>query len=200
MTTLTRQQAGSILNNLGWRVNTNARLDRAILDFQRGWLLGTPLARDGILGPATSAALLKSEANRRAGRGTASAHFSFSEFKCQCGGAYAACKRIWIAREQIASLEKYRTALGGAVTVVSGCRCPDRNRAVGGVSNSQHIYGYATDIRGQMSWSKVKALKCFGAIGYQKSTGRVLHVDRRDLSGHNNGGSLSAPIVYTYAS
>jgi hypothetical protein len=188
------------LKNLGWRVDTDARYNRAVLDFQRGWLLGTPLSRDGVVGPATSNALLKSEAARRAGRPTASAHFSFREFLCQCGGKYSDCKRIWIAREQIWALEKYRAALGGPLKVVSGCRCVQRNRAVGGVSNSQHLYGYATDIPGQLNWSKVKALGVFGAIGYQKSTGRVLHVDRRDLSGHNNGGSLAKPIVYTYAS
>jgi uncharacterized protein YcbK (DUF882 family) len=32
------------------------------------------------------------------------------------------------------------------MTVLSGCRCEDHNRAVGGVENSQHVYGRAADI------------------------------------------------------
>lgn len=33
----------------------------------------------------------------------------------------------------------------GAINVTSGFRCPELNKAVGGVSNSAHLYGYAAD-------------------------------------------------------
>ena len=43
-------------------------------------------------------------------------------------------------------LDPPREAWGRPITVTSGYRCPQLNRAVGGVSNSQHLSGYAADI------------------------------------------------------
>jgi len=44
-------------------------------------------------------------------------------------------------------LEQIRTLCGdNPVTVSSGYRCPEVNAAVGGVSNSAHLYGLAADI------------------------------------------------------
>lgn len=43
-------------------------------------------------------------------------------------------------------LQPLRRAWGKPLTVSSGYRCPALNRAVGGVSNSAHLYGYAADI------------------------------------------------------
>lgn len=46
-----------------------------------------------------------------------------------------------------ARLEDVRRQLGGrAIHVNSGYRTPDHNKAVGGVANSQHLYGRAADI------------------------------------------------------
>ena len=43
-------------------------------------------------------------------------------------------------------MEKVRELLGNvAITVNSGYRSPDVNRAVGGTSNSSHTHGYAVD-------------------------------------------------------
>ena len=43
-------------------------------------------------------------------------------------------------------MEKVRELLGNvAITINSGYRSPDVNRAVGGTSNSSHTYGYAVD-------------------------------------------------------
>ena len=44
-------------------------------------------------------------------------------------------------------LEPMRAAYGKAITVTSGYRCAVLNKAVGGVANSAHIYGYAADLR-----------------------------------------------------
>lgn len=43
-------------------------------------------------------------------------------------------------------LERIRTALGVPVTVTSGYRAPAVNRAVGGVTSSDHAQGHAADI------------------------------------------------------
>ena len=43
-------------------------------------------------------------------------------------------------------LEPLRQAMGVPITISSGYRCPRLNRAVGGVRNSQHLYGEAADI------------------------------------------------------
>jgi hypothetical protein len=197
---LSRTQAAAILKNLGWRVNTSARLTQAIKDFQRGWNLGTALSVDGIVGPKTSAALTLSEARRRKGLGTASAHFSFTEFACKCGGRYAGCRRIWIIRQQVQRLEAYRTKIGNRpVSITSGCRCYSHNRAVGGASNSQHLYGAACDITGPDK-DTVRSWKLFAGIGYSGHTDRTAHVDSRDKSGNNTtGGQAWAPTTWRYS-
>jgi zinc D-Ala-D-Ala carboxypeptidase len=43
-------------------------------------------------------------------------------------------------------LERIRTTLGVPVMVTSGYRCQQLNRAVGGVTSSDHTQGYAADI------------------------------------------------------
>ena len=43
-------------------------------------------------------------------------------------------------------LDPLRAAYGMPITVTSGYRCPELNRAVGGVTNSAHLYGWAADL------------------------------------------------------
>ena len=43
-------------------------------------------------------------------------------------------------------LQPLRDAMGEAIKIGSGYRCPQLNKAVGGVSNSQHINGEAADL------------------------------------------------------
>ena len=43
-------------------------------------------------------------------------------------------------------LQPLRDAMGESIKIGSGYRCPQLNRAVGGVSNSQHINGEAADL------------------------------------------------------
>lgn len=44
-------------------------------------------------------------------------------------------------------LEPSRKELGRPITVTSGYRSPELNKAVGGVSNSQHLTGCAADLK-----------------------------------------------------
>jgi len=43
-------------------------------------------------------------------------------------------------------LEPLREAMGESIKIGSGYRCPQLNRAVGGVANSQHLTGQAADL------------------------------------------------------
>lgn len=44
-------------------------------------------------------------------------------------------------------LETMRELCGKPLVLSCGYRCPEHNRDVGGVSNSQHIYGRAADVQ-----------------------------------------------------
>lgn len=189
------------LEALGFRTNTPPRFTQAVTNFQRGWCLGVPLVIDGIPGPKTQAALKKSYANLIAKRGTASPHFSFSEFTCKCGGRYPDCERIHMLKGHINRLETYRSKVGVPVAIVSGYRCLSHNKAVGGATNSQHLYGSATDILGLHVTAYIRALHLFAGLGYRASNGSVVHVDSRDISPVNTTNSTRTnPAMWKYAS
>lgn len=81
-------------------------------------------------------------------------YFTIAEL---CASATATAKRIdntptpGIAQnlERLVAniLDPLREAWGSPVDVTSGYRCPELNKAVGGVRNSQHMTGQAADIR-----------------------------------------------------
>lgn len=192
-------QASTILRRLGWRIRSSGEARSALRSFQTGYALGAALKIDGVLGPVTSAALLRSEAARRAGTGTASAHFSFAQFACKCGGRYSTCARIKVQRSLLVGLERYRQK-AGPTSIVSGYRCPSHNHAVGGATSSQHLWGAAADVDYRLSDRQVAALGVFSGIGRSERTHLVRHVDRRDASGHNlTSGSTRRPTVWNYA-
>lgn len=186
-------QATAILRGLGFRIRTTSEYTQVIRTFQAGYNLGAWLVVDGINGPATSAAIARSQAS-----GRASEHFSWSEFKCGCGGRFSNCRRILVSRDLLQSLERYRAKVGHSVRVISGYRCPGHNTEVKGAPDSQHQYGTACDLSDHIPRTTVVALRAFAGIGRDRRTSQVEHVDRRDKSGHNNGGSLSRPMEWTY--
>lgn len=187
---LSNAQATVILRNLGWRVRNSYDFTRAVRNFQAGWNLGPALAVDGRCGPKTDAALLLSEKRRREGKGTASANFSFLEVQCRCGGKYPSCWRIWFARAAFQMLERYRLKSGKPLTVVSGCRCPSHNKAVGGSATSRHPQGLAGDVPPRFTVKEVTAMGVATHIGYSPSLKKVVHIDI------GKGGSKTNPIIY----
>jgi len=68
-------------------------------------------------------------------------HFHKSEFACKCG-----CGFDSINPTLVYLLECIRIKFGTPITINSGCRCKERNAAVKGKLNSQHLKGNAADI------------------------------------------------------
>ncbi len=73
-------------------------------------------------------------------------YFKKEEFKCQCGGQYCNGYPAEMSSKLIDILEELRVYFGKPITITSGLRCKKHNAEVGGVSNSQHMYGKAADI------------------------------------------------------
>lgn len=72
-------------------------------------------------------------------------NFSLYEFNCKSGAEMPVevLSNIKILAEQLQSIRDYASE---PITINSAYRCKSHNKAIGGVSNSQHILGKAADI------------------------------------------------------
>jgi len=72
-------------------------------------------------------------------------NFNKSEFDCNCG-----CEMpedvLFEIQKLAAQLQTIRDFIRKPVKLTNAYRCPKHNKAVGGVSNSQHILGKASDL------------------------------------------------------
>lgn len=112
-----------------------------------------------------------------------SPNFMRAELDCKCGCTTPPA----IERELhllAMDLEKLRVVLGHGIGIISGYRCPVRNRQVGGARNSQHMSGKAADLAvpaGSQDTFVDAAVKVpafnHGGIGVYPHGG--VHVDRR---------------------
>jgi uncharacterized protein YcbK (DUF882 family) len=73
--------------------------------------------------------------------GDLSKHFNRSEFSCRCN-----CGQDTVDAVLLEQLEEVREHFGVPVTITSANRCVRDNERVGGMPNSQHLYGRAADI------------------------------------------------------
>lgn len=69
-------------------------------------------------------------------------NFEPAEFDCMCG-----CGLNNVDHELVRICQRVRDHFDAAFIISSPCRCPEHNKAVGGVWNSQHQYGKAVDFR-----------------------------------------------------
>lgn len=81
--------------------------------------------------------------------------FDREEFRCQCKGKYCNGFPEEPGEELVRVCNEIRRRLGVPVQIVdaggSGVRCPQHNAAVGGVANSNHLYGKAADLHSKKS-------------------------------------------------
>lgn len=74
---------------------------------------------------------------------TLSANLKSNEFACKGTGC---CNTVLIDETLVNYVQKIREHFNAPVTINSGYRCKTHNKAVGGVSNSNHTKGTAADI------------------------------------------------------
>ena len=120
---------------------------------------------------------IKAYSKAKDGNKKLSTNFRVKEFACTDGS-----DPIFIDSDLVNILQKIRTHFGKSVTITSAYRTPGKNKAVGGTTYSQHLYGRAADIKvNGVSPKKVAAyaetlLKNKGGIGTYST---FTHIDVR---------------------
>ncbi|MFD7437308.1 D-Ala-D-Ala carboxypeptidase family metallohydrolase [Streptomyces sp. NPDC059861] len=176
---------------------------------------GEILSVDGNFGPRTKAAVIKFQqayglgADGVAGSQTFSKiyalqdpdctpiHFTYAELnKCNSdwsGGAVSAATAKSNGLRTMWKLEAMRRAMGDVpIVVTSGFRSHACNNAVGGASNSRHLYGDAADVVGNPSFCQLAQRGRYHGFGGIFGPGYPGHNDHTHLDGRTSR-SWSAP-------
>lgn len=102
--------------------------------------------------------------------GDLSKNFSAWEFKCgHCGRLVGPSVLL------LQALQRLRDDVGRPLAIVSGYRCAEGNRSVGGTRDSQHLCGNAVDVPAGYT-SAARAHRA-GFVGVGIRAGRVVHLD-----------------------
>ena len=118
-------------------------------------------------------------------------YFKHAEFRCPCGrcGGFPVEPQESIAR----TVDEIRYRLGIPISIVdgggSGVRCVAHNAEVGGVSDSQHLYGLAADLHSAASPAQMLAV-AEDVMGHTGGIGLYswgIHVDKRSGYARWNG-------------
>jgi len=110
--------------------------------------------------------------------GDLSAHFSKAELACHC------CGELKVDQRLIDALEQLRGLAGKPIVVHDGYRCPAHNQEVGGVTDSEHTQGMASDVEVsglslQQMYELALQVPAFAQGGIGVYDSGFLHVDVR---------------------
>lgn len=128
---------------------------------------------------------IKAYSKAKDGNKKLSTNFRVKEFACTDGS-----DPIFIDSDLVTILQKIRAHFGKSVTITSAYRTPGKNKAVGGTTYSQHLYGRAADIKvSGVSPKKVAQyaetlLKNKGGIGTYST---FVHIDVRSTKARWKG-------------
>lgn len=128
---------------------------------------------------------IKAYSKSKDGNKKLSTNFKVKEFACTDGS-----DPIFIDSELVNVLQKIRSHFGKSVTITSAYRTPGKNKAVGGATYSQHLYGRAADIKvsgiapKKVSEYAETLLKNKGGIGTYAT---FTHVDVRETKARWQG-------------
>lgn len=118
-------------------------------------------------------------------------YFDREEFRCQCKGKYCNGFPVEPDEAMVRTVDEIRRRLGVPISIVdaggSGVRCPTHNANVGGVANSEHLYGRAADLHSTASPAKMKAVaeEVMGQTGGIGLYSWGIHVDTGKYSRWN---------------
>ncbi|OXS34500.1 D-Ala-D-Ala carboxypeptidase family metallohydrolase [Streptomyces sp. XY006] len=165
-----------------------ARTKAAVAKFQQAY----GLAADGVAGPSTFSKIYALQ-----DPDCTPIHFTYAELnKCNStwsGGAVSAATAKSNALRTMWKLEAMRRALGDTPLVVtSGFRSYSCNSAVGGASNSRHLYGDAADLVGNPTLCRLAQQARTHGFGGIFGPGYPGHDDHTHVDGRTSR-SWSAP-------
>ena len=131
--------------------------------------------------------------------GTISKNFSFKEFEASDTAARLHINKTivdWEVRDNIKALvdnilQPLRDAWGGPLFINSGYRCPELNKAVGGVETSQHVKGMAADVGVTDPYALAKLVKKMN-LPYDQC---IVYPDFLHLS-HREDGENRGQLLY----
>lgn len=139
------------------------------------------LSVDGVAGPAT-----QSKLNALESSDGSTLHFNWTEFESQdgsgfSGGKVSAATVKENVRRLMYKLEAVRVKIGNVpITVNSGFRSIAHNAAVGGASNSMHLYGVAADLDASVgTLTLYRKAETSGFSGLETHNTDHQHVDSR---------------------
>ena len=114
-------------------------------------------------------------------------YFTREEFRCQCKGKYCNGFPSEPEEKMVRTVDEIRRRLGIPVSIGSGVRCQKHNAAVGGVYNSEHLYGRAADLHSDASPERMKdiAEEVMGNTGGIGLYSWGIHVDTGKYSRWN---------------
>lgn len=72
-------------------------------------------------------------------------NFDLKQYKCKCDGKYCDGVPHKVYKRLVMKDQYVRNRLGKPIYITSGLRCEKHNKNEGGVSNSKHLYGRASD-------------------------------------------------------